>query len=84
MAARSRHPSKPIEQAIAIAESLGWRVEKSNGRAHSWGRLLCPNADESGCIVFVYTTPRDEDNHARKIRKLVEKCVCEKEGKHDD
>lgn len=74
--ARGRHPSKQIEAAIAYAESLGWRAVKSGGRAHSWGRLLCPHSDQSGCIVYVYTTPRDDDNHANKIRRLVDKCTC--------
>lgn len=76
MAARPRHPSKQIEEAISYAEDKGWRVEKAGARAHSWGRLLCPLADESGCIVFVYTTPRDDDNHARKVKRLVDKCTC--------
>jgi hypothetical protein len=30
---RPRHPDKHIERAFRYAESLGWRVEISNGHA---------------------------------------------------
>ena len=71
---RSRHPDKHIEAAIVYAESLGWRVEKSSARAHSWGKLLCPLTTRDGCRVLVWSTPRDCENHARHITQKVDQC----------
>jgi hypothetical protein len=69
---RPRHPDKHIEKAIQYAESLGWRVQKSN--SHSWGRLFCPQSTREGCIISIWCTPRDTGNHARQIRRFVDSC----------
>ncbi|MDA0818623.1 MAG: hypothetical protein O2946_13805 [Planctomycetota bacterium] len=70
--ARSRHPDKHIEEAVRAAEQRGWRVERSGG--HAWGRLHCPAGVRGGCIVSVYSTPRNPVAHARLIRKAVQRC----------
>jgi len=62
---RPRHPNKHIERAIKYAESLGWRVELSNG--HAWGFLLCPRSTREGRAVTVWSTPRNPENHARQL-----------------
>lgn len=72
---RSRHPDKHIERAIQYAESLGWRVLKSNARAHSWGKLCCPLRTRDGCIVLVWSTPRNCENHANQITREVDQCA---------
>ena len=69
---RPRHPNKHIELAIQYAESLGWRVELSQG--HAWGHLLCPRSTREGCIVAVWSTPKNPENHARHIRRDVDMC----------
>jgi len=53
---RPRHPDKHIEGAVQHAESLGRRVQMSNGPA--WGFLLCPQNTRDGCSIGVYSTPR--------------------------
>jgi hypothetical protein len=70
--ARPRHPDKHIEKAIRYAESLGWRVELSNG--HAWGHLLCPERSRDGHIVPIWSTPRNAENHARHIQREVDLC----------
>ncbi len=70
---RPRHPNKMIEKAIAYAESLGWRVEISNG--HAWGRLYCPERSREGCKVSVWSTPGNPENHARHIRREIDRCI---------
>lgn len=70
--ARSRHPNKHIEEAVQHAESLGWRFELSPG--HAWGHLLCPLATREGCIVPVWSTPRNPEAHARTVLKRLGKC----------
>jgi hypothetical protein len=72
---RPRHPNKHIEKAIQYAESLGWRVEISNG--HRWGCLLCPQASREGCKISVWSTPRNPESHARQITRDVDLCPHE-------
>jgi len=69
---RPRHPKPEIEKAIQYAVELGWNVEVSNG--HFWGRLFCPHRTREECIVSVWSTPRSPENHARQIRKVVDRC----------
>jgi hypothetical protein len=66
------HPNKHVELAVQYAESLGWRVEMSKG--HAWGHLLCPQSTREGCIVGVWSTPRNPENHARHIRRDIDLC----------
>lgn len=61
--ARPRHPNKEIETAIKEAEARGWTVLMASG--HAWGRLYCPLSSREGCIVSVWSTPRNAENHAK-------------------
>jgi hypothetical protein len=67
-----RHPNKHIAEAVKYAESRGWRVELSNG--HDWARLFCPEPSRDGHIIGVYSTPQNPENHARRIRREIDKC----------
>ena len=80
---RPRHPDKHIEAAIHYAESLGWKVVLSNG--HAWGRLFCPKSTRQGCIVSVWSTPRNPFAHARRIRREVDMCPhCAGDGSGEE
>lgn len=68
------HHNKHIREAIEYAISREWRVVKSSGSAHAWGKLYCPESSRNGCIIVVYGTPRVPENHADRIRKLVDAC----------
>jgi hypothetical protein len=70
--ARPAHPNKEIEAVVAEAEASGWRVVISNG--HSWAKLYCPFAERMGCIVPVWSTPKNAGNFAKMLRKKVAKC----------
>ena len=78
--ARSRHPNKEVEAAVVYAESRGWTVRKMG----HWGRLFCPHADREGCQVGVFSTPRDGDNHAKQIRRAVDRCPHLMEADNED
>jgi hypothetical protein len=69
---RPRHPNKHIEAAIQHAEALGWRVKLSQG--HAWGQLYCPQSTREGCIVSVWSTPKNPENHARHVRRDIDLC----------
>jgi hypothetical protein len=76
---RPRHPKKEVEAAVQYAEEKGWRVEMTRG--HAWAELLCPLATREGCRVFVWSTPKNSGNHARTVKRLIDKCDCkESEG----
>lgn len=70
---RPRHPNKAIESAVQYAESLGWVAEISNG--HAWGHLYCPFSSREGCRLSVWSTPRRPENHARQLRREIDKCA---------
>jgi hypothetical protein len=69
---RSVHPNSDIEESVKLAEDSGWRYEYSAG--HAWGRLFCPSGRRGGCIISVWSTPRDAFDHARQIRRRIGKC----------
>lgn len=78
----AQHPNKEIQAAIEHAEEHGWRIEKASG--HAWGRMYCPNNSAECrcgefCIASIWSTPRDADNHASKIRRVVDNCKFVKE-----
>jgi hypothetical protein len=79
---RPRHPNKHIEAAIQHAESLGWRVQLSSG--HAWGKLFCPHRARGSCIISVWSTPRSPENHARQIRRAVDRCPHDQEAPTND
>lgn len=74
MSRRSRHAHKEIEDAVVEAEARGWRVIE--GRNHAKFKLLCPYADRSGCMILVWSTPKNPGNHALDIIRALHKCEC--------
>ena len=68
------HQNRYIREAIAYALNNGWTLRKSGPRAHVWGLLYCPQTDRTGCIRAVYSTPRSPEDHARDIRRAVDRC----------
>lgn len=86
MSDRKKHPSKEIETVIRFAEENGWRVIASGNSAHCWGRLFCPYGDRNQecrcgdfCTISVWSTPRSTENHAKQLRRAVEKCILKGE-----
>lgn len=81
--ARNRHPDKDIEEAVAFAEEIGWRVVAVKG--HAWARLYCAHHDREGCKVSVWSTPRSGGDHARDIIRAVNRCPHqERKEDHDE
>jgi hypothetical protein len=74
MKAMADHPNRAIREAIAYALNNGWTLRKSGPRAHVWGLLYCPQADRAGCTRAVYSTPRSPEDHAKDIRRAVDRC----------
>ncbi|TYC57557.1 hypothetical protein FMN52_13475 [Marinobacter sp. BW6] len=75
---RKRHANKDIEEAVAYAELHGWRIEIRKG--HAWGRMYCPlNTKDCRCgefcVASIWSTPKNTQNHAKQIRRIVDNCT---------
>jgi hypothetical protein len=75
---RRKHPKRDVEEALQHAERAGWRIEE--GGAHAWGKMYCPFNDATCrcgefCITSIWSTPRNAVNHARQLRKVVDRCT---------
>jgi len=70
----AEHPNKHIREAINYALEHGWRLRKSGPRGHVWGVLFCPHHERDGCRQQVFSTPRVPENHAARIRRVVDHC----------
>jgi len=71
--ARPGHPHKDIDAVIDEAMRNGWRYVASGG--NSWGKLYCRYAGRDGCIVVIWSTPKNPGNFAKKLRRQVGKCA---------
>lgn len=74
-----RHPNKHIHEAIEYAVQNGWAFVKAGPRSHDFGALYCPHRQRDGCIVRVYSNPKEPENHARWIRRQIDRCPHEEE-----
>ena len=70
----SKHPSKEIQEAIDYALDNGWRIIESGKSAHAFCRLYCPKESRDGCKLSVWSTPRNDGNHAKQIIKQIDRC----------
>jgi len=67
---RARHPKKEVEEAVQYAEGKNWTLRAMG----HWGRLFCPHGDRDGCQVGVNGTPKNAGNHARQIKRAIDRC----------
>lgn len=75
-----KHPNKEIRGAIAHAVKQGWTVKEKGSSSHSWGQIYCPNRDLNCrcgefCITSIWSTPKNPSNHAKQIKRVVDKCI---------
>ena len=65
---RRTHPRQQVREALAEATAAGFDVTDTSKHGHGWGYI--------GCLVCgqkfpVWSTPRNADIHARKIRRFM-------------
>jgi hypothetical protein len=65
------HPNKHIREALKYAEECGWSFAKSKG--HAYGRIRC-SFGHGDCQMWIWSTPKNPEKHARRIRKTVDAC----------
>lgn len=78
-----KHPNKHIAQAIQYALKKGWTIKEAGNSAHAFGILLCPSQSRSGCKISIFSTPRNPENHAKQIKKIVDKCTHQEDQNED-
>jgi hypothetical protein len=64
------HSKKEVRRALDDAYAAGLVIKETDGHGHSWGCIDCPQPD-CGMRMYVWSTPREEDVHARQIRRFV-------------
>lgn len=74
--ATAKHPNKHIREVLAIAAERGWRIVKSGGSAHAWGKMYCPGARRGACVVSIYSTPSNPRDHAQYLLARLNDCDC--------
>ncbi len=65
------HPNKHIREALKYAASNGWNIVERGG--HAWGRIYCQYGHVD-CWMMIWSTPRNPENHAKRIRRIVDAC----------
>lgn len=71
---RKKHPNKEIEMAIRYAKFQGWHYKPTGNSAHAWGRLVCPLQMRAGCMMSIWSTPRNPYAHAEQITRKIDQC----------
>jgi hypothetical protein len=67
-----RHPKPWFRAALEEARTAGWSLYEFS--AHTWGRVICPAGQSSGCVLIVYSTGRGGESVARELSSLVRRC----------
>ena len=49
-------------------------VHEGKWKGHIFGTLWCPLQTREGCRFRVYSTPRNPEDHAKRIRRAVDGC----------
>jgi hypothetical protein len=75
MVSAGRHPKNPIN---AVIRELPQGIEVAPvHKGHRWGMLECVAC---GATEAIWSTPRDADNHARRLLKFVAQHSHDEEG----
>ena len=78
--ARGVHPKKEVRKALKELRAAGWTIDVTAGRGHRRGIATCPHQhpDDAGrlsqCVVGIDCTPRNQGDHANRIRRALRKC----------
>ena len=79
--ARGVHPKKEVRKALKELRAAGWTIEAAvGGNTHRWGTATCPHQHPDGsgrlsrCVKRIHSTPRNERNHAKELRRALSWC----------
>jgi hypothetical protein len=69
MVSPGRHPRNPVAQALESAKGAGLSVVEIH-KGHRWGKVAC---DDCGVSLAVWSTPKNDDDHAKQIIRFTAK-----------
>lgn len=71
------HQNKYIQASIEYALSKGWIWIPAGKSAHCFCRLRCgdPSSIHQDHQMSISSTPRNAENHAKQIRRNVDRCI---------
>jgi len=69
-----KHPNKHIQAAIEYAVAHEWVFTPSK-KGHAFGRLKCGTPTHKEHVMSVWSTPRNSENHAKQIYRMVDRCI---------
>ena len=69
-----KHPSKEVQKAIEYAIASGWHIVDAGKSAHCFAKLRCGIPEHREHMMSIWSTPRNPENMAKRIRELVDKC----------
>jgi hypothetical protein len=64
------HSKPEVRRALSEAHAAGLKVVPTTAHGHSWGYIDCT---ECSGRLYVNSTPANQDNHATKIRRFIQK-----------
>jgi len=66
------HSKKQVRKALDDIDPKDFKVTPTGAQGHSWGFIDCLKETCKGRF-YVWSTPEDEDSHARKIRRFIQR-----------
>lgn len=69
MVSAGRHPRNPVAHALDAAKDADLEVVEVH-KGHRWGKIVCPKCGED---QGVWSSPKDDDNHAKQITRFIAK-----------
>jgi hypothetical protein len=64
------HSQKQVRAALDDADAAGFKIVATAAHGHSWGYVDCPRCPDR---FYLWSTPRNADNHAKQIRRFVQR-----------
>ncbi|WP_126462697.1 hypothetical protein [Providencia rustigianii] len=63
-----------MQQAIEYAELQGWFIVMGSHSSHCYAKLRCGIEGHQDHMLSIWSTPRNPENHAKQIKRMVDKC----------
>jgi hypothetical protein len=76
---QGKHSKKEVEEALRYAEENGWTIKQTRS-GHRWGVAQCGH----GCQVSIWSTPKNPGNHAKHIRRGVDRCPHQRQPEPEE
>jgi len=73
------HSKKQVRKALDEIDPAKFKVVPTEAHGHCWGYIDCLHEDCKGRF-YIWSTPEDEDSHARKVGRFVQRHESHEES----